>query len=346
MRMPMRICSTPARRRGRTSLRQPEGSLPPQEGESSSEGPLSIGGDMNKPDIETVIRDDRKRARFVKTAVTILEDYGFDGIDMHYEIYPSVDNESHHLRLIRALLNELNVIYAVGSVHRNGGLANLRADRMDKSRKHAYRDLRLAGSRNPGEPDHSSPRSRLRSWQNESQSVENVVNRWLEDYHIDREKLVIGIPLFGVLFDQVNGYKGIGGLRVLVAGAPALPLPGFEVHHNEYKGSCWSQHKDHQQMTSFDDETVARQKGEWIAKEGLGGAMFWDLSSDKGNEEGRDQIESNHDHYPGPGRMRVDGPSLVTTVTNVIGDREYSENCSITRAWDKGGGDQYGDDDE
>lgn len=135
--------------------------------------------------------------------------------------------------------------------------------------------------------------------------------------------------------------------RSLTITFAALPLPGFEVHHNEYKGSCWSQHKDHQQMTSFDDETVARQKGEWIAKEGLGGAMFWDLSSDKGNEEGRDQIESNHDHYPGPGRMRVDGPSLVTTVTNVIGDREYSENCSITRAvnslawlmawWDRSG---------
>lgn len=58
---------------------------------------------MNKPDIETVIRDDRKRARFVKTAVTILEDYGFDGIDMHYEIYPSVDKSIAYLALVRDL---------------------------------------------------------------------------------------------------------------------------------------------------------------------------------------------------------------------------------------------------
>ncbi|TFL02486.1 glycoside hydrolase superfamily [Pterulicium gracile] len=61
---------------------------------------LSIGGWRNKPDIETAIYDEKKHARLVKSAVRMVEDYGFDGLDMHYEIYTSVDESIVYLALL------------------------------------------------------------------------------------------------------------------------------------------------------------------------------------------------------------------------------------------------------
>ena len=46
-------------------------------------------------------------------------------------------------------------------------------------------------------------------------------------------------------------------------------------------------------MISFDDEVVGRWKGEYIPREGLGGSMFWELSSDKGGPP-KEGMEGGH----------------------------------------------------
>lgn len=72
-----------------------------------------------------------------------------------------------------------------------------------------------------------------------------VVKWWIED-SIDREKLVLGIPLFGMSFEQVRDDYGKG--RGPSDGSTpdtwnddiigrcdyrALPLPGHKVYHDE-----------------------------------------------------------------------------------------------------------------
>jgi len=71
-------------------------------------------------------------------------------------------------------------------------------------------------------------------------------------------------------------------------------------------------------MISFDTEEVARWKAEWIRKEALGGAMFWELSGDKGSP--RDGMEGGHGKDPQPGN------SLVKVVHEIMGEPDRSPN--------------------
>ncbi|TFK99965.1 glycosyl hydrolases family 18-domain-containing protein [Pterulicium gracile] len=257
----------------------------------------------------------------------MVEDYGFDGLDMHYEIYTSVDESIVYLALLRELRAALNqhaenkqnghrcLLTAVGSCS-VGGRAKLRSKEMDQ-----YLDfwnlLSYALCEN-GSRGHTANQAALHSWQDEAMNVSLVVKWWIED-GIDREKLVLGISV--TLRDVFLTSEGRLQQRSRTErrSTPdtwnddiigrcdyrALPLPGHKVYHDEYDVTCWSYHSEHQIMMSYDDETTARVKGEYTA--------------------GRDQIDTNSDHHF-PGRVLVEGPSLVTTVTNVMGDREYSQN--------------------
>ena len=50
-------------------------------------------------------------------------------------------------------------------------------------------------------------------------------------------------------------------------------------------GASWSYDAEKQVMVSYDTTELAKQKAEYIKKENLGGAMFWETSADKRGEE-------------------------------------------------------------
>lgn len=82
--------------------------------------------------------------------------------------------------------------------------------------------------------------------------------------------------------------------------------------------ASWSYDYEKKEMVSFDTEEVARWKGEWIRKEGLGGAMVWELSGDKGSA--REGMEG------GPGKDPQPGRSLVKVVQDAMGEPDRSHN--------------------
>jgi chitinase len=54
---------------------------------------LSIGGWTYSPSFHPVVINPKLRSEFVASSVQILEDYGFDGLDIDYE-YPTNDSEA------------------------------------------------------------------------------------------------------------------------------------------------------------------------------------------------------------------------------------------------------------
>jgi chitinase len=117
-------------------------------------------------------------------------------------------------------------------------------------------------------------------------------------------------------------FSGVGGgsWEQGVYDYRALPLPGSYMHRDEKLLASWSYDYDKKEMVSFDSEEVAQWKGEWIAKEGYGGAMYWELSGDKGSP--RDGMEG------GPGKEPQPGQSLVKVVKHAMGGSlDQNPNC-------------------
>lgn len=149
---------------------------------------------------------------------------------------------------------------------------------------------------------------------------------WYTSQGIHRHKLVIGIPLYGRSFAQTTGpgapFSGVGGgsWEPGVYDYRALPMPGSYNFKDEHLVASWTYDYEKKEMVSYDSEEVGRWKGEWIAREGYGGSMFWELSGDKGSE--RDGMEK------GSGKEAQPGPSLVNVVKEAMGrSLDSSHNC-------------------
>jgi len=152
------------------------------------------------------------------------------------------------------------------------------------------------------------------------------------DYYIGsnvmREKLVVGIPLYGRSFANTEGpgksFNG-GGPGTWEAGVydyRVLPLPGSSVRRDANLGASWSYDQARREFISFDDEGIAAKKGRYIARENLGGSMFWELSGDK-NEATRESTETGFGKDPQPGK------SLVKIVKENMGTLDSSTNWLI-----------------
>lgn len=134
----------------------------------------------------------------------------------------------------------------------------------------------------------------------------------------------MGIPLYGRSFLNTDGpgtpFNGLGqgSWESGVYDYRALPLPGSHVLRDERALASWTFDYGRREMVSFDDAAVGRWKGEWIAREGLGGSMFWELSGDK--QGTRDGMEGGH------GKELQPGPSLVRVVKESMGGLDRRPN--------------------
>ncbi|KAJ3570369.1 hypothetical protein NP233_g4450 [Leucocoprinus birnbaumii] len=289
---------------------------------------LSIGGWTYSPSFHPVVTNPALRAEFVKSSVQLLEDYGFDGLDVDYE-YPSNDNEA---RGYVELLRELRIAL----------------DNHAKAKKADYRFLlTIAAPCGPqnyqklhiAEMDKYLDFWNLMaydfsgSWDNKANHQANLhgpplnAHDAVQYYHshgVARSKLVLGIPLYGRSFANTHGPghsfsgTGQGTWEAGVYDYRVLPLPGSQVAEDPRLGASWTYDPIKKEMISFDSESVGKLKGEYIKKEGLGGSMFWELSGDKGTH--REGLEGGFGKDPQPGQ------SLVKLVKNAMGPLHNGEN--------------------
>jgi chitinase len=117
------------------------------------------------------------------------------------------------------------------------------------------------------------------------QNVEGTV-RAFREAGVPADRLVIGMPFYG------RGYTGVApeadGVfqpfeTVISARYHEIAreyLPSFERHWHPAAGVPWLWSPERRVMMSYDDPASLAGKAAYIRQEGLGGAMFWELSGD------------------------------------------------------------------
>ncbi|ODV92850.1 glycoside hydrolase family 18 protein [Tortispora caseinolytica NRRL Y-17796] len=252
---------------------------------------LAIGGWGYDGKFSAVCNDANKRARFVQTAVGLVEECGLDGIDIDWE-YPKDATEAalmvSLLKELREALTKLSDTHNSGvykfllTVAAPGGpdkIQTLNVEEMDK-----YLDwwnlmcYDFAG----GWDSISGHQSQLYG---SPLSVDAVVSSYTKR-GVDTSRLVVGMPAYGRAFENTDGPgkpfsgTGTGSWENGVWDYKALPLAGSEEKYLQSIGACYSYDAPKRKMVSYDNEQVVKQKCEYIKAKKLGGAMFWEASGD------------------------------------------------------------------
>ncbi|KAM5531156.1 hypothetical protein V8D89_015177 [Ganoderma adspersum] len=278
---------------------------------------LSVGGwTYSQSGHFNFITDDTKRQQFVTSAVQLVEDYGFDGIDIDFE-YPTTDalgsGFSSLITELRTAFDNLAtrkgdaVPYQI-TIATSAGLANyenLKFSEMDS--KLSFWNLMAydyAGSWLTWSDNQANLYGGARTNVSTDKAVKDYVSRGATI-----SKINMGIPLYGRAFEETAGlgqsYNGIGPgtVEAGVYSYKFLPLAGATVTENTTDVSSYSYDSSKQELVSYDTPDIAKLKAQYVEAQGLAGSMFWDLSTDKTGDD-----------------------SLVETTANVYGSLDQTQN--------------------
>ncbi|CAK3989710.1 glycoside hydrolase family 18 [Lecanosticta acicola] len=273
---------------------------------------LSIGGwTLRAAFAPALTHSPTNRLRFARTAVQLLQDLGFDGLDIDWE-YPNSTLEAAALvdtcRLLRRELDAYAARHVPGAPHflltlavpagpqhfRYFDMPGL-APYVDFVNLMAY-DYMGSGFADTNRSGHAQNLFHS-AWNPASTNYDThtAVEYYLNDGFPSR-RLVLGMPLYGRSFAQTAGPGGNftnatdGSWEPGVWDYKALPhingSRAFRTYHDD-EGivASWAYDDLTRYMVSYDTPRVARQKAAYIASLGLGGAMWWETSGDKKGSE-------------------------------------------------------------
>ncbi|OHW89509.1 chitinase 1 [Colletotrichum incanum] len=271
---------------------------------------LSIGGSSWSNHFATVASSQHSRELFADSSVTLMKDWGFDGIDIDWEFPQSKVEAANYVLLLQAVRRRLDTYAAEHapsyhfqlSIASSAGSENY--ERLDlRALSYTVDCLYLMGY------DYSGSWSTVTGHQanlypstSKPESTPFSTSGAVTDYiaaGFPSHKIILGMPLYGRSFDNTTGlghpFSGVGG-GSWEPGAwdyKALPLPGAEEIYDRSLGAVYSWDPVARDLISYDNPSSVRDKAAFIIAKGLGGAMFWEASADRtGNAS---LIETSYD---------------------------------------------------
>lgn len=262
---------------------------------------ISIGGATYSSNLVPVLASEPLREAFAKSAVDLVSNLGFDGIDIDYESISSSEQGEQFIDLLNKTRTGLDALAAnisttPFSLSFAAPMGSYYYDVLDFPGIDKYLDFwNLMGYAYTG------------TWNKESGHQASLFNSTTNplstpvnsktgiDYYIAKgatpSKLVLGCPLYGAAFNNTDGpgkpFDGVGTQGTFgQAGLwnyNSLPAPGFNATTIELPeiGAAYSYDAKQRYMISYDTVKVAAIKTDYTKKMGLGGMMWWEVSQDK-----------------------------------------------------------------
>ncbi|KAF5023585.1 hypothetical protein F66182_4343 [Fusarium sp. NRRL 66182] len=259
---------------------------------------LSIGGWNGSPDLASGVRTQAGQNRFIATAVKLITDWGFDGIDVDWEYPANAQEAQTYIKLLAGLRqaldkhstsNKLNYHFlltvATSATSNHYNIMNMRGmDRyLDGWHLMAYD---YAGPWDTTTAHHANVYLSKPNPLSTKFSTDKAVSDYIAS-GVAPNKILMGMPLYGRSFAKTDGlgkpFQGVGGgsLEPGMYSLKNLPRPGATTQHDTKLMTAITYDKNKRELVTFDDVTTGKLKAGYINQRGLGGAFYWEASGDK-----------------------------------------------------------------
>lgn len=299
---------------------------------------LSIGGWTYSSNFKEPASTPAGRAKFAESAVSLLSNLGFDGLDIDWEYPQDAAQAADYVSLLQACRSALDRHAATvpGNPHFEltvacpAGANNY--EKLDFAGMDPLLDFwNLMAYDYAGSWDAVAGHQANLHWCpmhggkctpfSTAQAVDGYVARGVAP-----GKIVLGMPLYGRAFENTEGpgqpYNGVGEgtWEKGVYDYKKLPLEGAIELEEPEAGATYCYHSGRRVLVSYDTAPMARKKAEFIKDRGLGGGMWWESSADKEGPESL--IGTVVDTFGGPGSLRKEDNCIAYPHTKYDNLRE------------------------
>ncbi|KAK0729008.1 glycoside hydrolase superfamily [Apiosordaria backusii] len=280
---------------------------------------LSIGGWTYSPKFAPVAATAAGRRKFCSSAVKLVQDWGFDGLDIDWE-YPASATEAADfvalLKTCRETLDEYAAKHATGyhmpiTIACPAGPTHY--NQLDIPNMNKYIDAwhlmayDYAGSWDATSGHQSNIFLNTANPAATKFSTEKAVNDYVAK-GVPPNKIVLGLPLYGRSFEATSGpgkpYSGIGegSAQAGIWLYKDLPRVGAKELWDEQAMASYSFDEQRQELISYDTVRSAVEKVKYLKNKGLGGTVFWEAAGDKKEEE-KSLVKTVVREFGGDGRL-------------------------------------------
>ncbi|KAI1322886.1 endochitinase [Xylariaceae sp. FL0255] len=264
----------------------------------SSTLPLSVKGSEGPGDFAAAAATEGSRRTFAQSAVRLVTDWGFDGLDVDWEYPASETDRDNFVSLITECRAEFNQYSRKNQLDYHF-LVTVAASASPQN----YEFVDFARMDRNVDLWHLMAYDYTGNWTNTTAHQANVYANpaheaatklntdaavlYYEAQGISPSKIVLGLPLYGRSFEGTSGL-GCSYTTVGPSGGEysynTLPRPGAMVRFDDVAKATFSYDNRTRELVSYDDVRSTVVKAGYINKRHLAGAFFWEASGDRGRE--------------------------------------------------------------